>query len=56
MMSEDKITITKGRYETLQRAYKLILALKDCGVDNWEGYAEAYNLAFPNEEEEEDDG
>lgn len=52
-MTEEMITIKKSWYETLKRSHELLMALQECGVDNWEGYSEANNLAFPDEEEDE---
>lgn len=44
-MSEDEtITIKKDYYDRLKKAYDLLLALQECGVDNWEGYSEAIQL------------
>jgi len=53
-MTEETITIKKSYYETLKRSHELLTALQEYGVDNWEGYSEAMNLAFPEEEEDGD--
>ena len=47
--------ISEQNYDRLIKAEKLLLALQECGVDNWEGYSDAYRIAFPREDEEEDD-
>lgn len=39
------IEIDETEYEELIRDQKLLRALEECGVDNWEGYADAVNLA-----------
>lgn len=51
-MAEETITIKKSYYETLNRSHKLLMALQECGVDNWEGYNEAMKIAFPEEDED----
>jgi hypothetical protein len=55
-MPEETITIKLSYYKTLKRSHDLIMALQECGVDNWEGYSDAVNIAFPNEDEDEDEG
>ena len=54
MAEEATITIKRKFYETLKRSHDLLMALQECGVDNWEGYSDAVNLAFPNEDEDQD--
>lgn len=41
-------------YKRLIRNERLLLALQECGVDNWEGYSEAIRIAFPEEDEDDD--
>lgn len=50
-MDED-VTIPKSQYELLLRKAKLLRALHNGGVDNWEWYGDAYNEAFPEENED----
>ena len=46
--------ITQKDLDRLLRAEMLLLALQECGVDNWEGYSDAISIAFPEEDAEED--
>lgn len=46
--------ISEKDFMRLINAEKLLLALQECGVDNWEGYSEAVRIAFPDEGEDED--
>ncbi len=48
-------TITDRDYDRLVRAEKLLIALQECGVDNWEGYSEAVRLAFGENEDDSDE-
>ncbi len=48
-------SISEKDLARLLRAEKLLMALQECGVDNWDGYSEAVRIAFPNEDEDEDD-
>lgn len=43
------VTISNGRLRTLLRSHRFLVALESNGVDNWEGYSDAYREAFPNE-------
>ncbi len=47
------ITVTKAEYEELLRDSKFLNSLKAYGVNNWEGYSEAYWEAFPEEEDDD---
>jgi len=47
----ERITISKKLYESLLKDRKTLRALEAAGVDNWEGYSEA----FPSEDEEFED-
>ena len=40
----DRVTLTKERYEELLRAEKVLAALYANGVENWERYGEAMNI------------
>lgn len=40
-MSDETVTITKERYKELLHSEKVLSALYDGGVDNWEWYEEA---------------
>jgi hypothetical protein len=46
----DTVTLTKERFESLIRTERELLALEYAGVDNWEGYSDAYTYAETNEE------
>ncbi len=50
---DDTVTITKKEYEKLLRSEKLLDALHNGGVDNWDWYSDAYNEAFPEENDED---
>lgn len=41
---EENVTISKREYEDLVKRGKILLALEDAGIDNWEGYDYAYDL------------
>ena len=38
------IEIDEEEYKQLIEDQKLLRALEECGVDNWEGYSDAVNL------------
>jgi hypothetical protein len=44
----ETVTITKKEYEELLEDQKMLNALQDAGVDNWEGYD--YAMELLNEE------
>lgn len=48
----EQVTISKKRYLELLESEKILNDLCAWGVDNWEGYREAFGQLF---EEEEDD-
>jgi hypothetical protein len=39
---EETVTISKKRYDSLIDAQKKLDRLEAAGVDNWEGYSEAF--------------
>jgi hypothetical protein len=41
---EEQITISKKEYESLLEENRFLDALRMAGVDNWEGYNEAWNI------------
>lgn len=41
---EEMVTISLKRYEQLFESEKILDALYEVGVDNWEGYEEAMKL------------
>lgn len=43
-MSEETITITKKEHERLLKSDALLSCLEELGVDNWDGYSEAWSL------------
>lgn len=44
------VTITQGYFEQLQDYSNFLEALRQCGVDNWCGYADAIDIAYPDED------
>lgn len=54
-MSKETVTITKEEYENLQERDDFLCALEAAGVDNWDGYGEAYQLLREWYAEEEDE-
>lgn len=48
---EETITISKKLYEKLLQDRKTLRALEAAGVDNWEGYSEA----FPSDDDDDED-
>lgn len=40
-MDEELLSIHKVRLEELKDAERLLIALENAGVDNWEGYSDA---------------
>lgn len=49
MGNKEMITITKEEYEMLLEKVEFLGCLEACGVDNWCGYSDAWNMM--NEEE-----
>lgn len=41
---DDTITITKTEYDQLIEDSEFLEALRQAGVDNWEGYSEAFEI------------
>lgn len=53
-MNESTIEITTERYNELMDAWRILVALEDGGVMDWEGYDDAMNVfAEMNEDDEE---
>lgn len=50
-MEEETVTITKAEYKRLLDRVEFLECLKATGVDNWDGYSEAYEM-YVNEGEE----
>jgi len=50
-MTEETVTISKSWYEFLLYRDRVLAALDEFGVDNWEGYSDAMATL-----DEEDDG
>jgi hypothetical protein len=44
-MSGDFVSITLKEYADLHQDRRLLQALQDAGVDNWDGYDEALELS-----------
>ena len=49
MNMDEKVTISKAEYERLINASEFLSCLEACGVDNWGGYSDAWEMY--NEEE-----
>jgi hypothetical protein len=47
---QETITISKREYEELLKKVHFLECLEACGVDNWEGYDEAWEL-YENDED-----
>lgn len=47
----DTVTLSKDEYQSLYEDSEFLHRLRAAGVDNWEGYSEA----FDEDDEEEDD-
>lgn len=43
-MTDETITIPLAQYNSLVEDAKFLDALNAAGVDNWEGYSEAYRI------------
>jgi hypothetical protein len=41
---EEMVTITKARYDQMVKELDFLEALRQAGVDNWQGYDEAVNI------------
>ena len=54
MTSNDSetVTISRKKYDQLQRDSDMLNALEACGVDNWEGYSDAHKYREQQEEDE----
>jgi hypothetical protein len=53
MSDEKTVTISKEEYESLLEDSQFLAALRAAGVDNWDGYSEAFE--YLDEEAEEDE-
>lgn len=49
-MNEDTITITKKEYADLLEARGFLNALRNAGVDNWDGYGYAQEDLYGDDE------
>lgn len=54
-MSNETITISKKEYEELLSAKQKLIALESAGVDNWQGYGEAMQEFYEEEDYEDRD-
>lgn len=52
-VGDDHVVITKVEYENLKRSDDFLDALEAAGVDNWEGYSQAWRF-FEGEDDPED--
>ena len=46
----ETVTISKEKYDQLIEDSTFLNALRAMGVDNWEGYSEAYRMVIEDEE------
>ena len=51
-MEEEMVTITKKEFKRLQKRELWLECLEGAGVDNWEGYDDAYAMRREAEEGE----
>jgi len=49
--NEPLITVNKKFYDQLVDDSNFLDCLKACGVNNWDGYSQAYQMFHKNEEE-----
>jgi len=49
---EETVTIAKSEYERLVKDSEFLGALEACGVDNWGGYSDAWDLMDEEEDAE----
>jgi hypothetical protein len=45
----ETVTISRKEYDQLQKDAAMLNALENCGVDNWEGYSEAWRARGASE-------
>lgn len=53
MIDEGTVTLTKSEYASLKRDADFFQALDTVGVDGWEGFAEAKQLLWQWQQQEE---
>lgn len=51
MSEQETVTISKEKYESLLKDSRFLEALKAAGVDNWEGYDDAFDYLDEKDEE-----
>lgn len=49
---EETIVITKSEYDAMQKQLDFLDCLEACGVDNWQGYDDAWEMMENDEDEE----
>jgi hypothetical protein len=49
---EETVTISKKKYDRLIDDSDFLACLHGCGVDNWDGYHEAYIMQHGDDEDE----
>lgn len=54
-MSDQTVTISLTEYIILKEDSLMLQYLNEAGVDNWEGYSDAYQLFRGYSEDEEED-
>ncbi|GAA4879026.1 hypothetical protein GCM10023310_68930 [Paenibacillus vulneris] len=52
MSTTETVTISKAEYERLLDREYFLDCLEACGVDNWQGYGDAYEM-YENPEDDE---
>ena len=50
MNKQETVTIAKEEYERLLQESDFLSCLESCGVDNWDGYSDAYEMHCEEEE------
>ncbi len=53
MSEQETVTIPKEEYESLLKDSDFLSALEAFGVDNWDGYHDAYLEVYGDEDEED---
>lgn len=52
-VGDDQVVISKEEYKMLRESEEFLIALQAAGVDNWEGYSQAWRF-YEGEDDPED--
>jgi hypothetical protein len=52
----ETLTVAKEEWDRLVQRDRMLTALEACGVDNWEGHSDAYQMVSEQEKQEEHAG